>query len=92
MDLRRGGEDFEEPEAMNTLEELKKRATAAEAVLIERVEALVVEQAKTDALRKLKDAIEAIGVPRLDRYEMSPTGENPIRVWVNQILQKLDES
>ena len=77
---------------MNTLEELKKRATAAEAVLIERVEALVTEQAKTDAKKRLIAAIDAVGVPRMDRYEMSPAGENPIRTWVNKIYAKFDES
>jgi hypothetical protein len=44
---------------MTTLDDLKKRATAAEAVLIERVEALVIEQAKADAVGRLKTAIEA---------------------------------
>lgn len=77
---------------MNTLEELKKRATAAEAVLIERVEALVVEQAKTDAKKRLRDAIEAVGVPRLDRHEMSPAGEHPLRTWVIRIYTKFDEA
>lgn len=54
---------------MSTLEELKKRATAAEAVLIERVEALVrescdaenlkeaVKQGITEELRQITDRV-----------------------------------
>jgi len=76
---------------MSTLEDLKKRATAAEAVLIERVETIVIEQAKIDSVKRLKTAIEAVGLPRLDRYEMSLSGENPIRIWVNHILDKLKD-
>jgi hypothetical protein len=77
---------------MTTLEELKKRATAAEAVLIERVEALVAGQAKQDALRKFREAIESVGVPRLDSFESVRGGENPIRAWVNRIYTKFEES
>ena len=74
------------------LEDLKKRATASEAVLIERVEALVAEQAKADAVTRLKAAMQAVGVPSLSRHEMSPLGENPIGLWVKKIMQKLEES
>ena len=77
---------------MTTLEDLKKRATASEAVLIERVEALVAEQAKTDAKERLRKAIEAVGVPRLDSMEMHTSGDHPIRTWLTRIYAKFDES
>jgi hypothetical protein len=78
---------------MNTLEELKKRATAAEAVLIERVEALVVEQAKTDARRVMMDAIRAAGVPEMrSEFELRSSREHPFKAWVETVIRKIEAS
>jgi len=76
---------------MNTLEELKKRATAAEAVLIERVEVLVAGQAKTDARRVMMDAIRAAGMPEMrSEFELRSSREHPCKAWVETVIGKIE--
>jgi hypothetical protein len=76
---------------MTTLEDLKKRATAAEAVLIERVEALVAGQAKTDARRVMMDAIRAAGMPDVRNVEMGYSSrEHPFKGWVETVIRKIE--
>ena len=79
---------------MITLEDLKKRATASEAVLIERVEALVAEQARTDARRVMMDAIRAAGVPDVRHSEMMlhSSREHPFKGWVETVIRNIEKA
>lgn len=75
---------------MTTLEDLKKRATASEAVLIERVEALVAGQAKADAKKRLLVAARSVPVP--DAYSVGCRDEHPVMNWVDKVIRKIEES
>lgn len=77
---------------MTTLEDIKKRATASEAVLIERVEALVAGQARTDARRVMMDAIRAAGLPDVRHVEMRASNEHPFKGWVETVIRKIEET
>jgi hypothetical protein len=68
-----------------TLAELKSKATAAELALIEAVEKGVVEEARSAARKKFRDAVEAAGEPT--RFG----GVLDIRDWWERVMKKFDE-
>ena len=75
---------------MNTLEELKKRATAAEAVLIERVEALVRESIAAPDYRKL--LIEAARkTPHIDTFR-GASMRNPVSEWLDAVIKNIEKT
>ena len=80
---------------MTTLEDIKKRATASEAVLIERVESLVAGQAKTDARRVMMDAIRAAGIPDVRQaFDMlhHDHREHPLKGWVETVIRNIEKA
>ena len=75
---------------MITLEDLKKRATASEAVLIERVEALVAERQKGEMKKQLLVAVRSSQFP--DVHYAGSRDEHPAMDWVKTVIQKIEKT
>ncbi len=76
---------------MNNLEELKKRATAAEAVLIERVEALVRESCDVETLKAAVRKEVHDDLTKITEQVHRDCGRDPVHLVLRDVFQAIRE-